>query len=629
MTRTLLIFLFCGLSVFSMAQLKQEYLLEKNSNSILLSDETQIELNSISSSITLRKYSAVIKNKRAQSLRNVGIYYDQFQKVKDAEVIIKNSKGEKVNSYKLKDFDDIGLGLSSTASDGRLKLLEPVVAEYPYIIEVSYSIEKEGSLHFPIWRPQDEERMRVLEASFKVIDKTKSGFRFQQYNLPQVTISEEDHGKIYTWTAKDIEPFIYEYFNYDYDDYAPVVYTAPNQFEIDGFEGDMSSWSSFGIWAHKLNQGKNDLDETQLKELDSTIGQLVDTLDKIAAVYNFLQSNSRYVSIQLGIGGWQPFPASYVQNKKYGDCKALSYFTKVLLDRYGINSYYTLIKAGSYASEVSEDFPNAHFNHAIVTVPIKQDTIFLECTSQTNPFGYLGKFTSDRNALLITPNGGKLIHTKKYSAIENLQTTKTQIEILEDGSSQVSIKRVLKGLEVENHSFLSLYNSDKTKLTKWAIDNHKWGINKMESFSLIPLEEGVIPKGGYVAVMSNSKEGKQLGKRLFLDPGKYTRSYLSKLTSTERKQPIKIKYGYTQIDSIVYDLPVNMIIENESEDIILETKFGNYQRSVNKDSGKVILQREFKLNNGEYSIDDYNEFKEFVNSVIKHDNEQIVLLEKT
>ena len=132
--------------------------------------------------------------------------------------------------------------------------------------------------------------------------------------------------------------------------------------------------------------------------------------------YEYVQSKTRYVSIQEGIGGLQPFPASIVDKYGYGDCKALSNYTVALLQEVGVKSFYTKIRAGEGEPDLLLDFPAQQTNHVVVAIPNDKDTIWLECTSQTNPFGYTGSFTGDRYALMITEEGGKIARTPSFSA---------------------------------------------------------------------------------------------------------------------------------------------------------------------------------------------------------------------
>jgi hypothetical protein len=51
---------------------------------------------------------------------------------------------------------------------------------------------------------------------------------------------------------------------------------------------------------------------------------------KAKLIYDYVQQKSRYVSIQVGIGGWKPMDASDVDRLGYGDCKGLTNYTKAL-----------------------------------------------------------------------------------------------------------------------------------------------------------------------------------------------------------------------------------------------------------------------------------------------------------
>ena len=122
-----------------------------------------------------------------------------------------------------------------------------------------------------------------------------------------------------------------------------------------------------------------------------------------------MQDNTRYISVQYGIGGWEPENAMAVDQLGYGDCKALTNYTMALLKTQGIDSYYTVLYGG-VKRDMNPEFTMMQGNHAILNVPTEDSTdIWLECTSQTNPFNYLGDFTDDRYALRIGENGGEII----------------------------------------------------------------------------------------------------------------------------------------------------------------------------------------------------------------------------
>ena len=163
----------------------------------------------------------------------------------------------------------------------------------------------------------------------------------------------------------------------------------------------------------------------------------VDDRAKEIIIYNYLKKNFRYVSIQLGIGGFKPTSAEITDERKYGDCKALSNYMMAVLNCLNIKSYVALVNAGPRQEAVDEDFPCNRFNHMIVCIPGEKDSVWLECTSRTTDFGVLGSFTENRNALLITDSiGGVLVPTPRSRPFENAMNTYSTVDLQEDGSGK-------------------------------------------------------------------------------------------------------------------------------------------------------------------------------------------------
>jgi hypothetical protein len=220
-----------------------------------------------------------------------------------------------------------------------------------------------------------------------------------------------------------------------------------------------------GEWINQLNAGRDALSVNTINKIKDLVKDEQDDLGKARKIYEYLQNNTRYVSIQLGIGGLQPFEASKVEKNGYGDCKALTNYTKSMLKAVGIESYYTLVNAGQNASAIVTDFPSLQFNHAFLCLPINQDTVWLECTDQQIPFGYLGYFTNDRHVLVINEKGGNLVKTPATTPFQNVQSSKITVNLHSNGNATADIFTTYKGEQ---------YNNTFSQLRRTPEEQKKW-----------------------------------------------------------------------------------------------------------------------------------------------------------
>jgi transglutaminase-like putative cysteine protease len=220
----------------------------------------------------------------------------------------------------------------------------------------------------------------------KLVVETPVGltFRYKQFNLqtaPQIT--QEKNKIVYTWEVKNLTIKKAEIFQPSWREIMPSVLLAPSSFGVGDYTGNMDTWGNYGQFVNKLREGRDVLPDNIKQKVHELTDNLKDPHEKVNILYNYLQQNSRYVSVQLGVGGWQPFDASYVSSNKYGDCKALSNYMIALLKEAGIKGDYVLIRSGEDEEPIQTDFPITQFNHATVCVPLGKDSVWLECTSQT------------------------------------------------------------------------------------------------------------------------------------------------------------------------------------------------------------------------------------------------------
>jgi hypothetical protein len=407
----------------------------------------------------------------------------------------------------------------------------------------------------------------------------------------------------------------------------PIIYLAANEFEYDGYSGNMQSWNAFGKWLYSLLQTRSTLNPEQIIEIKSISNVHESIPDKVRALYEYMQSKTRYVSIQLGIGGYQPMSAQSVADLGYGDCKALSNYMRVILSAVDIPSNYTVIGAGrSHRSFSFRDFPNTfQANHVILTVPMEEDTLFLECTSQKNPCGYLGSFTGNRPALLVSEDGGRLIKTPSFNLNDYLQQTIGTCQLNSNGTLQGNYCRTYTGLrseavagndllskEDQRAGYLKKINIPSIKLEEIEYDYQKDrhpAMNEKISFN--------VP--GYAQIS---------GTRVFFTPNLFNQWHYQLPANEDRQHPMMIDEAIYDIDTFTIQLPEDYSIEAMPSEVSLETPFGRYHSRVHFENNKLVYFRLLQLSENTYPKEMYADLRSFFKTIQKTDRAQVVLIEK-
>lgn len=376
---------------------------------------------------------------------SIGLGYDKLNEVKNFELEVKDVlTGKTLKKARLKDMGDAAVySTMSVFDDNRYKYYEVTAAKFPVEVIIRSEVTSKTNFYLPSWTPVPNYNQKVTESTYAVNYPTDMGLKFKEINLSGEKIQTEANGyTTITWTENKL-PVQAKDFESDNDH---KLLLAPVKFALGQYQGEMSDWSGLAFWQYELNKGRDVLPD----DFKEKILKLVDGVDKpyekVKILYSYLQRNFRYVSIQLGIGGWQTMTASDVIKYSYGDCKALTNLMKAMLETVGIPANYTLVYAGPYADDIEVDLPSNQFNHVILQVPTDKDPIWLECTSNLLPAGFLGEFTRDRHVLVTKGGGGYLTKTPAYDTEEwNLIQSQSKVIIDSLGNANISAKQQLFG----------------------------------------------------------------------------------------------------------------------------------------------------------------------------------------
>ncbi len=260
---------------------------------------------------------------------------------------------------------------------------------FPFTVKYEWEVKCNNGLigYLPLYRRQNSTRCGKSDLPDRTARRTRMQISRTEHAGKGIEVKEStgaNRQQVIEATASKLSPIIKEPFGPDFTELFPRVYFAPSAFKYDKSEGDMSNWQKYGEWQYRLLDGRDLLTEPFRAKLHELTAHCTTDRDKVKAIYDYLAKTTRYVSIQLGIGGLQPIAAADVCRTGFGDCKGLSNYTRAMLKELGIASTYTVISTTN--ERLLPDFSSANqMNHVILQVPLPQDTLWLECTNHRFP----------------------------------------------------------------------------------------------------------------------------------------------------------------------------------------------------------------------------------------------------
>ncbi|MBC7890043.1 MAG: DUF3857 domain-containing protein [Ferruginibacter sp.] len=600
--------------------------LRKGADVVKRSEEYILTIKTSSKYTVYEKHVYTILNAAASHYADYITHYDKFCSINSVSGKLFNMMGKEIKHSKKSDWKDYSAydGFS-LLSDARYKENEFYSAQYPYTVEYEEEDDHNGTQSFPAWVPQGSPAMSVQYSRFTIIAPASYKIRYRQLNFKTApVITQKGDVKTYIWEIKNIPARKSELSAPSFIEITPAVFFAPSKFEVQGYAGDMSTWEEYGKFIYQLIKGRDVLPDEVKRKVHELTGHITGDREKVFLLYDFLQKNTRYISIQLGIGGWQPFEAAYVAEKKYGDCKALSNYMIALLKEAGIKGKYVEIYAGKSPPPFVDDFSFSQFNHVISCVPLDKDTLWLECTSQTVSPGYMGSFTGNRKALLIDETGGHLVHTPVYKVSDNLQVRRVKGVADDQGNLSAEITNTYTSLQQDfPHSLM--YDASKEERDKYL--NQMFYLPTYQVIKNNYKEHrGIIPSvDEHLQILINNY-ATITGKRLFIAANLFGGGADKPLPDTARQYDYIIKDPYRDIDSVEIKIPLGYKPESLPKDIFLETKFGKYASKVKVLDDRIIYYRLMEQNSGRFPPKEYNELVNFYQQVYKADRSRVVLV---
>ena len=550
------------------------------------------------------------------------VYTNQFETL-SAFKGVQTLPGGKTIKIKKSDLQTVSIG-TGLAEDGFLTTYLPS-GSYPFTISYEYTVQyRKGFAVFPVFAPVRTEKTRLEHGSYTLSfpEGTKIRYHANVFGKPRITDTE------YNWAIDNFAGYTEEHLMPEIRTILPYVQAAPVDFMYDGVPGRQGTWQQLGQWQYGLLQGADDLPAERVAEMKALTASCKTTMEKVRLVYDYLCNKTRYVSIQFGIGGFRPFPASRVDKTGFGDCKALSNYFISLLRAVGVESVYTVLN--TRRPHMDPDYCSlGQSDHVMVSVPLREtgDTLLVECTRRL-PLGYRPRHAAGHDLLRIHPSGGELAGASGYP--DSLSRIEIQVTVqpAEDGSAHIEITDLYSLDKIE--PLLDFQNwpdgQQRRQLTS-GLDIHP------QAFHVKSIEDNFdtcdgIPDWYPFMRISYAMECRGFcrvsGNRLFVPVNLFAKKLF--IQRTERINPLENDSGSCYHDILTYQLPEGYSVESVPDPVQMDEEWGTFTSTVTNGDGVITVDQFLHLKRFQEDPSSYAAYRTFARALNKAYEASIVLV---
>jgi hypothetical protein len=612
--------------------------LKVNAHAVFRYDSTEVQVINDENIKYLKNYAITILDEKGLSYSKFVTSYNKSIEVDNMDAILLDANGKEIRSLKKRDILDIsdyGGTVYNYNNDSRHKFYDFQHKTYPYTIVFKLEETLKSTFFLPTWEAPVSTSSSVIATTLSIQYPPDYSIRHKEYLMPEhfkKDSNKDNSAEAISWTLGSMPALKKQPCSIAGNFDCPTILLSPTSFKLYGHEGDLNTWQNMGLFFYKLNDGRDELPPEKIAEVKALVANETDTYAKIQKLYKYMQQNTRYVADEYAISGWQTFEAKDVARTGYGDCKGLVNYLKSLLKVADINAYTTLVFGGSdNFYKLDQSFPANNFNHVILCVPQPADSIWIECTSQQLPAGYLGDFTSNRDVLITTENGGYLTHTPSYDESRNFIIRKASMQFNPDnadgqtihmsniysGPSQDKMSSYVKTMPEKD--IVEMINK-KFPFPSYVVEkyDYKHDINNRHIPSLIESAEANV-KG-----IINSTQ-----KRTFINMAWMRNPMTDLLQMDARTLPIVLNKSFVISDSIIVQLPNGTGIESMPSDKNVKLPFAEYELHFQYQNNQVILTRKYKQKEGIYDAKLYDQYQNLYQDIEKEkDKLSVVVLNK-
>ena len=608
---------------------------EADTNAVVLLDEITYTVTGPDEYVQHERRAVKILRPEGRDEAEFAVYFRGKEKVVSLRAWSIDKTGREYE-LKEKDFAERGVFDFELYSDIRLRTATAPAPDPGAVVAFECEVRRHPWVNHFDWGFQ--ESIPVHES--RVVLQLPQGWEYRTYwagTPPLAPVQTAGNGG--EWTMRDL-PAI------EHEPMSPARWGLSARMELAYLEPGQSaknaaSWEALGKWYDQLSVGRrNPTPELSEKARQLTSGK-TDFDGKVRALAAFMQSDIRYVAIEIGIGGYQPHAAQDVFRARYGDCKDKATLLSSMLHEVGIESDYLLIS--TYRGTVSPDVPSPIFNHMILAIEVPAGTktdiyrtvvttkngkqyLIFDPTDPYTPVGELHGAVQDTDALLMADGRGELIHTPLLAPDTNLLARTGHFTLSADGTLAGEVIEDRNGDHAwdERGALLHANEQERTQHIERRLNRSLQGFT-LEKSDIQQLDQ--IQNNLVISLKITDPGYGQLRGPLMLVRPRVLGEKSFPLERKPRLLPFQFQRTSRETDTFEIELPKEYTVEDVPDPVKVDAGFATYQSKVEVEGSKVRYWREFVRRDVLIGPERTEEFRKFLGT-IGADEAAVVVLKR-
>lgn len=505
---------------------------------------------------------------------------------------------------------------------GGARVVQLPVLEPGDVIELAYRVDDVrasvfGDYFGMVATLQRPDGAAVLESRFTLVTPEDREFVIRERNGapdPQFRSGDEPGWTARTWTRRELPRIEREPFMPPIEDRVPLV-------EVTTYR----DWNEFSRWWWNLIEDEFLVSDT-MRELVEEIRREADSpLERIRRVYNYVAREIRYVAWEFGIHGYQPYNATTIFARRFGDCKDKSILMSTLLAELGIESHPVLIELAELRGE--EDLSTAllnHFNHCILYVPgVDPDDpgadpeeapgLFLDGTAQFHDFRTLPSADRGASVLIVDEGRSRVAETPEADPAGHRIVFDEKVTVRPNGSAVIRGTVTAHGEAAAQ--LRGLYQNpgsrDEQVLRRFTALFGAVTVRRIEFGDLSDLDVPVT----YSFEIEVPDFLKETGADSTI-PIFFTAPSLSDFTELpERDHDLLLPTLNSWESTVELDIRPPLRVRLSIDDVEIENDHARFEREIEQDGNRVVVRARFATLARRIPAEDYPEFRAFSRAV--------------